>query len=125
VIFHLVKSGDTLGAIAKRYGTTVGELRRLNGLNSNARLRIGQSLRCSIGSSRPAPATNKSLEQPTVKKATTVMAQAGKPVYHRIRSGDTLGSIAQRYGTTVVKLCELNAISRTTVLRLGRQIRCS
>ena len=48
-----------------------------------------------------------------------------KPVYHRIQSGDTLSAIATRYGTTVEKLCELNGISRTTILKLGRSIRCS
>ena len=47
------------------------------------------------------------------------------PVYHRIQSGDTLGAIAQKYGTTVRRLCELNGITRTTVLRLGRTLRCS
>ena len=47
------------------------------------------------------------------------------PVYHRIKSGDTLGAIAKRYGTSVSKLCELNGITKTTVLRLGRSLRCS
>ena len=46
-------------------------------------------------------------------------------IYHRIKSGDTLGGIARRYGTTVQKLCELNGISKTTVLQLGRSLRCS
>ena len=46
-------------------------------------------------------------------------------VYHRIKSGDTLGAIAKRYGTSVSKLCELNGITKTTVLRLGRSLRCS
>ncbi len=43
--------------------------------------------------------------------------------YHKIRSGDTLGAIASRYGTTVNKLCRLNGISGRTVLRIGRKIR--
>ena len=42
-----------------------------------------------------------------------------------IKSGDTLGAIAKRYGTSVSKLCELNGITKTTVLRLGRSLRCS
>ncbi|MDR1937107.1 MAG: peptidoglycan DD-metalloendopeptidase family protein [Tannerellaceae bacterium] len=50
IVFHRVKSGDTLGAIARRYGTTVGELCRLNGLKTTSTLRIGQSLRCGIKS---------------------------------------------------------------------------
>jgi murein DD-endopeptidase MepM/ murein hydrolase activator NlpD len=49
MVYHRVKSGDTLGAIARKYGTTVGELCRLNGIKSTSTLRIGQSIRCSAG----------------------------------------------------------------------------
>ena len=51
--------------------------------------------------------------------------QTEQPVYHRVKSGDTLGAIATKYRTTVSKLCELNGISRTTTLKLGRSLRCS
>ncbi len=47
VIYHRIKSGDTLGAIAKRYGTSVSKICRLNGIKSNKTLRVGSSLRCS------------------------------------------------------------------------------
>ena len=40
-----------------------------------------------------------------------------------IRSGDTLGGIVVHYGTTVSRLCQLNGISRTTTLRIGRSLR--
>lgn len=43
--------------------------------------------------------------------------------YHRVRQGETLSHIAKRYGTTVNKLCKLNHISRTTIIRSGRSIR--
>lgn len=43
--------------------------------------------------------------------------------YHRIRSGDTLGAIARRYGTSVTNLCRLNGIKSTTTLRIGRSLR--
>lgn len=43
--------------------------------------------------------------------------------YHRIRSGDTLGAIARKYGTTVNNICRLNGIKSTTVLRIGRTLR--
>lgn len=45
------------------------------------------------------------------------------PVYHKIKSGDTLGAIARRYGTTVSKICSLNGIKSTTILRIGRTLR--
>ncbi len=43
--------------------------------------------------------------------------------YYKIRSGDTLGGIARRYGTTVTNICRLNGINSTTVLRIGRSLR--
>ena len=43
--------------------------------------------------------------------------------YHKIRSGDTLGHLAVKYGTTVKKICALNGIKPTTVLRIGRTLR--
>ena len=147
MVYHRVKSGDTLGKIARMYGMTVNELCRLNGLKSTSTLRIGQSIRCSAGveasSTRKAAAsTAKPATKAAAKKAITVKADASAaaslpqtaatiiqdgsaPVYHRIKSGDTLGAIAKRYGTTVQKLCELNGITKTTVLRLGRSLRCS
>ena len=146
MVYHRVKSGDTLGKIARMYGTSVSELCRLNGLKSTSTLRIGQSIRCSAGveSSSTKKTTTAKSKQPaktttnktiTVKadasaaaalpQATTAAVDESAPVYHRIKSGDTLGAIARRYGTTVQKLCELNGITKTTVLRLGRTLRCS
>ena len=147
MVYHRVKSGDTLGKIASMYGMTVNELCRLNGLKSTSTLRIGQSIRCSAGveassTKKAAASTAKPATKAAAKKAITVKADASAaaslpqtaatiiqdgsaPVYHRIKSGDTLGAIAKRYGTTVQKLCELNGITKTTVLRLGRSLRCS
>lgn len=144
MVYHRVKSGDTLGKIARMYGTTVTELCRLNGLKSTSLLRIGQSIRCSAGVEATAKETPKTQapkkstasrpsKQITVQASPSATASLGEntnateatPVYHRIKSGDTLGAIAKKYGTTVSKLCELNGITKTTVLRLGRSLRCS
>lgn len=147
MVYHRVKSGDTLGKIARIYGTTVNELCRLNGLKSTSMLRIGQSIRCSAEVETAAKATPKAQTQKkstasgsskkiTVQASSSATASLGEntntmndveatPVYHRIKSGDTLGAIAKRYGTSVSKLCELNGITKTTVLRLGRSLRCS
>ena len=144
MVYHRVKSGDTLGKIARIYGTSVNELCRLNGLKSTSVLRIGQSIRCSAGAVASTKAgTSKPTASASVKQTvkTTVAADAAAvasinqtsnagqqeatPVYHRVKSGDTLGAIAAKYGTTVSKLCELNGITKTTILKLGRSLRCS
>ncbi len=134
LVYHRVKSGDTLGKIARIYGTSVSELCRLNGIKPTTVLRVGQSIRCNAGASYVVK------KKKTAKPSVTVEAQneplaavaaeqndaaGNQPIYHKIQSGDTLGAIAQKYGTTVSKLCELNGITRTTILRLGRTLRCS
>lgn len=56
---------------------------------------------------------------------TTNKYVSGQVAYHRVRQGDSLYKIAQRYGTSVKNLCRLNGISEKTVLRLGQTIRLS
>lgn len=43
--------------------------------------------------------------------------------YHTVRSGDTLGALARKYGTTVTRLCQLNGIKSTSILRIGQRLR--
>jgi murein DD-endopeptidase MepM/ murein hydrolase activator NlpD len=43
--YHKIRSGDTLSGIARRYGTTIRNICRLNGIRSTTTLRIGQTLR--------------------------------------------------------------------------------
>lgn len=43
--------------------------------------------------------------------------------YHKIRSGDTLLAIARKYGVTVAKICSMNSIKTTTILKIGRQLK--
>jgi hypothetical protein len=56
-------------------------------------------------------------------KTSSSTVSAGDRKYYKIRSGDTLGAIAQRNRTTVSKLCRLNGIRPTTVLQIGRNLR--
>jgi murein DD-endopeptidase MepM/ murein hydrolase activator NlpD len=49
--------------------------------------------------------------------------RARKTVYHTVRSGEVLGSIARRYGTSAAALARLNGISTKTTIRAGRRLR--
>jgi LysM repeat protein len=42
---HVVRKGDTLGGIARRYGTTVNRLCKLNGIRANTKLQLGKRLK--------------------------------------------------------------------------------
>lgn len=50
-------------------------------------------------------------------------ANLKNPIYYKIKSGDTLSGIAVRHNTTVTSLCNLNGLTRTTTLNIGRVLR--
>lgn len=62
---------------------------------------------------------------PAVESHNEIQKELSKHRYHRIRPGDTLGRIAIKYGTTIERLCRLNGIKRTSILRIGQTLRCS
>lgn len=95
---HTVRSGESLGLIARKYGTSVSAIKQLNGLRSD-RIHSGQKL---VVSKATRTSTAK---QPAVKPGTDATA-----VYHVVQPGDTLWGIAQRYpGVSVDDLKRLNA----------------
>ncbi len=63
----------------------------------------------------PAPVVEVRKEKPRIKTA--------RAVAYSVRSGDTLGTIAERFGTTVDRLMELNPGVDPTALRVGQPIR--
>ena len=62
-------------------------------------------------------------EQAKKEAAARAAAEAAAMRYHTVRNGDTLSSIARRYGTSVNRICQLNGIKKTTVLKVGRRLR--
>jgi hypothetical protein len=43
--------------------------------------------------------------------------------YHKVKSGNTLGYIANKYGTSITTLCRINGISRNSILQIGQRLR--
>ncbi|HLU25843.1 MAG TPA: LysM peptidoglycan-binding domain-containing protein, partial [Longimicrobiales bacterium] len=101
---HTVRRGETLSHIARRYGTTVAELRQANGGIQPTRLRAGQRIVIPVGSSGGA----------------SVAAR-----YHRVARGETLWGIARRYGVTVQQLQRWNGMGRRTRILPGQRLRVS
>ena len=120
--WYRVRQGDTLEKIARRNGTTVQRLCQLNGISPNKILHPGDRLRVSGSASASQPA-KPSQTPSTAQPATPAATPAATPDVYTVRSGDTLGKIARRYGTTVAQLCRLNGISETSILRIGQKIR--
>ena len=133
---HRVKKGETLGLIARKYGTTVDELCKLNGISKTSILSIGQSIRfrskqitvaatsTAVQQNNPTPQTDQTV-QTEQKSDVEQIASSGEPVYHNIQDGDTLSSIAKKYNTTIEKLCELNDFKDNIIIKIGQKLRCS
>jgi hypothetical protein len=62
-------------------------------------------------------------EEEVAKQEEAERKAAAAVQYHTIRSGDTLGALARKYGTSVSRLCQLNGIKSTTTLRIGKKLR--
>lgn len=93
---YVVARGDTLGAIARSFHLSLDQLRALNGLPAGwSRIHPGDKLVVSRSSSRPA------------RKGRAVSASRAGGVYV-VRSGDTLGGIADAHGISLSQLRDLN-----------------
>ena len=92
---YVVRRGDSLWSISKKYGISVDELKRMNNLSSNL-LSVGQTLRV-----KGVPETNNEI--------------------YVVKSGDTLYGIASRFGVNVDDLRRYNNLSGN-VLSIGQQL---
>lgn len=108
---YVVQAGDTLGKIAIRYGTTVAELLRLNQLSNPNVIAIGQKLIVPAGSGAGSGTGG------TTKPATGSQGRT-----YIVQKGDTLLSIARRYGLTVKQLQSANNISNPDRIYPGQTL---
>ncbi len=124
---HVVKRGDSLARIAKRYGVSQRELLAANDLASGAKLKAGARLQVPIRERGPTTdsvqvASVRATEARPVRTAVAA-ASAAEHRTHRVRSGQTLGAIAMRYSTSIKKIRELNGLGESDVLRAGATIK--
>ncbi len=112
---HVVRSGESLGGISHRYGTTVAALQQANNLRGTL-IRTGQVLTVPRGAAAfPAGAPGTA----TVAAATS---HAGESL-HTVARGDNLWGISRRHGVTVAQLCEWNGLDARSTLQPGQKIR--
>lgn len=96
---YRVRSGDSLTVIARRYGTSVKAIQRLNDLDGT-RIYAGQVLRIPGLGQASAGQGSSSRSRST----------ASAPERYRVRRGDSLSVIAQRFGTSVAAIKRMNSL---------------
>lgn len=102
---YTVRSGDTLGTIASRHGTSVAAIVQLNGLKNPNLIRIGQVLKVPSGGS-----------------GSTVAPPSGGATTHMVKAGETVGGIASRYGIKASQIIAANGLSGDRIY-VGQQLR--
>ena len=125
---YKVVSGDTVWDLARRYGTSVSAIIKANGLNSNATIRVGQSLTIpgaqQVGSAPAAPAPS-SPSQPTVATGNNGDQFSGGTQQYTVAAGDTLMRIAARFGVSVQSIASANSIKNPALIRVGQKLTIS
>lgn len=114
-----VKKGDTLYRIATRAHLSVAQLRKLNGLKDNT-IHVGQVLR--LGGSVAVPAQTTARPTPT-RPAQGRPSPSGNPNQgtYTVKSGDSLGQLARRYGVSIGAIQAANTL-RGTVIHPGQKL---
>ena len=100
--YYTVRWGDTLYSIARRHGATVQAIAQASGISNTSFIRVGQVLCIPTGEAPPPPPTPPS------------------DGYYTVQRGDTLSSIARRYGTTVQAIAQANQIYNPSLIHVGQ-----
>lgn len=100
---HIVRSGESLGLIAKKYRVYVSQIKSWNNLRSNT-IYPGQKLVLyGAGSSK------------YYKKSNTPVVRSSEQSTHTVKSGENLGLIAKKYKCTVTDLKEWNNLNKSNI----------
>jgi membrane-bound lytic murein transglycosylase D len=111
---HVVKRGETLSGIASRYGSTVPLLQEANGIRRANQIRIGQRIRIPSAGMRTATVTR-------VASSNTATSSSGEVTY-RVRSGDSMWSIARNQGITIGELMRWNHLTENSIIKPGDRL---
>jgi membrane-bound lytic murein transglycosylase D len=106
---HIVRSGENLGSIARKYRVSVKQLMAWNNMKKNT-IYPGQRLTV-FSSGTPSPVTGE-----------TPVKRSGTSTHHTVKRGETLGKIASKYKCTVTDLREWNNLSGTNI-QIGQKLR--
>lgn len=112
---HVVKSGETLNSIARKYHLQLNYLAELNNLSRTANVRVGQRLKIE-GDVDPAPIKTETV----VAKPQATSGRATES--YKVKSGESLNLIANRAGMSVSELAALNNLSARAGLQVGQTI---
>ncbi len=113
-LYHQVQRGQTLSGIASRYGVSQHTIRRHNRIGRKGLIRVGQRLKIYPQGDYQTLASN--AQSPSKAPSYTM---------HMVSKGQTVGSIARRYGMTASELRRTNRMGASNLIKVGQRLKVS
>jgi membrane-bound lytic murein transglycosylase D len=112
---YRVQNGETLDKIAAKFGMEAEGLRAVNGIGAKARIPVGHTLLVPTQGPSEAAAV-------TLSNAVFTTVPQGRTFYYRVQRGDSLPSIAARYGVSAADIRRWNGLVQNSV-QIGKTLR--
>ena len=125
-ITHKVRKGETLSHISMKYGVSVNNIRKWNGIKGN-NIRVGQKI--VIYSNNKGPASSSSASSKTSSssksdKSSVKTTEDGGYLYYTVKSGDNLWDIAKKFdGVSYEQIMKINGFTKKSKIYPGNKIK--
>ena len=126
VVYHRVRPGESLGSIADKYGVSIANLRAANKLRGSM-IHPGQDILIASAAPRGGierkTAAIADYEEPVNARARNATGTGAATSKHKVRSGETLWSIAKLHSISMERLANTNGLSRHDTLSVGQVLK--
>ncbi len=116
---YTIARGDTISAVAGRYGLDTFAVLKLNNLQANTIIYPGQKIK--LTGSTPAPAAKPA--KPAKSTSASVTSASGGGRVYVVKAGDTLGGIAARHGVGLSEVFKWNGLGMSSVIYPGQKVK--
>jgi membrane-bound lytic murein transglycosylase D len=109
---YTVKRGDFLEKIAKNHAVSLNDVLRWNNLTKRSTIRVGDEIKLYLPS----------LSEPKNSPSTVALRSEGNKVTHKVKSGESISTIAMRHGVNTNDIYKWNKLNSRSVLQVGQSI---
>lgn len=135
-LLHKVRKGETISRIARQYGVSQDSIRAASGLSKKGLIRVGQVIKVppreerrpgpvtvAVGESKPGLTRAETLEVAAERVPVAKKKSASSFRTHKVRSGQTLSSIAKLYKVSIRDLRAANGLGGSSNIRAGQKLK--